>query len=138
MRGPVRGPGGIVGRPAAGTGGTGRAGPGRPWLLLVLPLLLAGCTDPATTIAEGSYRNAVALGAGRVLADQGVHLTRRLHCVTTSPDDWRTVHTVCTGRATDGRSVRVEGLAERADTATPAERYAISVDGTVLVLTNSL
>ncbi|MEV6525333.1 hypothetical protein AB0M43_25600 [Longispora sp. NPDC051575] len=126
-----------------GTGGPGRAGTGRApgrlwWPLLVLPLLLAGCTDPATTIAEGSYRNAVALGAGRALADQGVHLTKRLRCVTTSPDDWRTVHTVCTGRATDGRSVRVEGLAERADTATPSERYAISVDGTVLVLTNGL
>ncbi|GIG60779.1 hypothetical protein Lfu02_51510 [Longispora fulva] len=104
----------------------------------VVLLLLAGCSDPATTIAEGSYRNAVALGAGRVLAAQGVPLSHRLACATSGPDDWSTVRTVCTGRTTDGRPVRVDGLAERADTATPAERYTISVAGTVLVVTNGL
>ncbi|WP_412542102.1 hypothetical protein R8Z50_06075 [Longispora sp. K20-0274] len=107
-------------------------------LLVLMPLLLAGCADPMTTIAEGSYRNAVALGAGRVLAAQGVHVTHRLTCVTSGPDDWSTVRTVCVGRSTDGRAVRVDGLAERADTATPAERYTISVGGTVLVVTNGL
>ncbi len=93
---------------------------------------LAGCTSPMGRIAEGEYRNAVGVGAARVLADRGVRLAGPLRCTANSADGWHTVRSTCHGSTTGGGAVRVDGLARRADSAHPVERYRISVDDRVV------
>lgn len=108
----------------------------RPVTRLVVTLgaaaALAGCTSPMSRIAEGEYRNAVGVGATRVLADRGVQLAGPLRCTASSADGWRTVRSTCHGTTIDRAAVRVDGLARRADSAHPVERYRISVDGRVV------
>ncbi|WP_018351121.1 hypothetical protein [Longispora albida] len=102
-------------------------------IILLLPLLAASCADPANTVAEGSYRNAVAVRSGKALADVGVPVRGRLHCTSTSPDNWSTVRTSCEGHTADGRPITVEGVAELASTPAPREQYVISVAGHIVV-----
>ncbi len=93
---------------------------------------LAGCTSPMGRIGEGEYRNGVGVGATSVLADRGVRLAGPLRCTVGSADGWRTVTSTCHGSTTGGVPVRVDGVARRADSAHPVERYRISVDDRVV------
>lgn len=108
----------------------------RRWRLVAVVVGLVACVAVGVAVgqpvlvrvSEGSYRNAVAEGAARELADRGIALAGRLRCRLTHRSA-SALAVACDGRTADGRPVVVTGTAEAADTDRPRERYSISVDG---------
>lgn len=100
-----------------------------------LTVATSGC-DALALISDGAYRNAVADGATARLAPLGHHLTERPVCgVREVP---RRMDVRCTGLTTRGLPVVVTGVVHRPDSGRPHERYAIAVDGRVLLRTSCL
>jgi hypothetical protein len=92
-----------------------------------------GCQDPTVTVSDGALRNATANGAAAELKGLGYRLRHRPSCRTPAGNTRRTVRVHCEGQTTDGRRVRVEGVAYDAESRHPRQHFVIQVAGHVVL-----
>ncbi|MGI8330230.1 hypothetical protein ACRYCC_09695 [Actinomadura scrupuli] len=92
-----------------------------------------GCQNPAVTVSDGELRNATANGAAVELKGLGYRLRHRPSCRTPAGNTRRTVRVHCEAVTTDGRPVRVEGVAYDAESRHPRQHFVIRVAGRVVL-----
>ncbi len=107
-------------------------------VLLLLFLLLSGCTNPVRTVSESSLRNATARGAVEEMRGLGYTVRRGMRCRTLSPDTLSVIRVQCLGRTTGGEPVRVDAVASDAESAHPRQEFVITVGGREVSRTHCL
>lgn len=87
----------------------------RVWLLPVVAGAaiatgaLAGCEDPKDAVSDAAVRVAVNHMGQNRLHDDHINVDGDLHCHTPNDHDKHKVTVVCTGKADDGRKIRITG-----------------------------
>ncbi|GAB3662402.1 hypothetical protein GCM10027589_25240 [Actinocorallia lasiicapitis] len=104
----------------------------RALVLFAVLLLTAGCAEERAVtekVSEGALEVATGNGSVAELKALGYRVKGGLDCRTASGNTLADVRITCTGSTRDGRPVRVEGTAAKADTDHPEQNFVITVGG---------
>jgi hypothetical protein len=78
--------------------------------VVVVGLVMTGCTKERQAISEAAVRNIVAIGAAKEFKDRGYPIRDNLTCrAKASSTDQTHVGVICTGMTTTGQAVGVSG-----------------------------